>query len=129
MTQILSFASNIRLEILLLSTWFSAYRKGLSAGMAEAFRVEQIKFVEQISYDLKFNEKLIGKSFLDFEIESKIVVELKIDERFSKTNIDQVLNYIKVNGLKLAILLNFTKEGVKQKTIINVTETVHNNHS
>jgi len=56
-------------------------------------------------------------------------VELKKDERFSKTNIDQVLNYLKVSGLKLAILLNFTKEGVKQKRIINVTETVHNNHS
>lgn len=90
---------------------------------SEALRVKQIKFTEQIYYDLKFNDKIIGKSFLDFGIDSKIIVELKKDERFSKTHIDHVLDYLKVSELKLAILFNFTKEGVKQKRIINVSET------
>jgi len=97
--------------------------------MAEALRIRQIKFVEQVYYKLKFNNKVIGKSFLDFEIESKIIVELKKDDRFSKTHIDQVLDYLKDSGLKLAILFNFTKEGVRQKRIINVSEIAPNSNS
>ena len=95
---------------------------------AEAFRGKQLMFIEQVYYNIKFNEKIIGRSFLDFEIESKIIVELKKDYRFSKTHIDQVLDYLKVSGLKLAILFNFTKEGVLYKRIINVTETADSNH-
>ena len=95
--------------------------------MAEAMKSKQLKFMEQVYYDLKFNDKIIGKSFLDFKVEGILILELKKDERFSKTHIDQVLDYLKVSGLKLAILFNFTKEGVKQKRIINVTESSSHN--
>jgi GxxExxY protein len=96
--------------------------------LAESFRSKQIKFIEQVYYNIKFNEKIIGKSFLDFEIESNIIVELKKDYRFSKTHIDQVLDYLKISSLKLAILFNFTKEGVVYKRIINVTEAGTGNY-
>ncbi|MBN8695689.1 MAG: GxxExxY protein [Bacteroidetes bacterium] len=66
---------------------------------------------------------MIGRGFLDFLVEDKIIVELKKDENFTKTSIDQVLNYLKTTDLKLAILINFTKQGVKFKRIINISES------
>jgi len=95
--------------------------------MAEALLKKQIKFIEQVYYNLRFEGKIIGKSFLDFEVESILIVELKKDERFSYTHINQVLDYLKITGLKLAILFNFTKEGVKYKRIINVTNSENSN--
>ena len=88
--------------------------------MATVFGSKNIKFKEQVYYPVKFRSLIIGKGFLDFLIEDKIIVELKKDGNFSKTNIEQVLNYIKLSNLKLAILINFTKEGVRFKRIINV---------
>lgn len=78
------------------------------------------KFQEQVYYSLKFKNEIVGKGFLDFLIDDKIIVELKKDGNFSKTNIEQVLNYLKLSNLKLAILINFTKEGIKFKRIVNV---------
>jgi len=49
----------------------------------------------------------------------KIVVEIKKGNRFSKSNIDQVLEYLKMNNFKLAILINFGNEDVVFKRIIN----------
>lgn len=69
-------------------------------------------YQEQVYYSLKFKNEIVGKSFFDFLIEGKIIIELKKDSRFSKTHIEQVLNYLKVSGMKLAILINFTKEGL-----------------
>ena len=66
-----------------------------------------------------YDNKLIGKRILDFLVEEKIVVEIKKGNRFSKSHIDQVLEYLKINNLKLAILINFGSEGVMFKRIIN----------
>jgi GxxExxY protein len=87
--------------------------------MAILFKERNINYKEQVYIPVKFRDKIVGKSFLDFSIEEKIIVELKKDFHFSKTHIDQVLNYLKTSELKLAILINFGKEGVTFKRIIN----------
>ena len=66
--------------------------------------------------------EIVGKGFLDFSIDSKIIAELKKDGYFSKTHLEQVLNYLKMSNLKLAILINFTNEGVKFKRIVNINQ-------
>jgi len=80
------------------------------------------EFKEQVYYPLRFKDEIVSKGFLDFSVEDKIIVELKKDERFSKTHIDQVLDYIKRTNLKLAILINFTKSGVVFKRIVNINQ-------
>lgn len=87
---------------------------------AVSLKSKNKKFQEQVYYFLKFKGETIGKGFLDFLVENKIIIELKKDEHFSKTHIEQVLNYLKLSNLKLAILINFTKEGVKFKRVVNV---------
>lgn len=91
------------------------YQKAL----AEAFSKNNLKFKEQISFPISYNNKMIGRKILDFLVEDKIIVEIKKGERFSKSNIDQVLEYLKTSSLKLAILINFGNEGVMFKRIIN----------
>ncbi|MFI5219358.1 MAG: GxxExxY protein [Bacteroidia bacterium] len=76
-------------------------------------------FEEQKYYNLKFKGEIIGKSFLDFEIEDKVVVELKKDALFSNKRIEQVLEYLKESEKKLAILISFSSQGVKSKRLIN----------
>lgn len=80
------------------------------------------EYKEQVYYPVRFKNEIIGKGFLDFSIEEKIIVELKKDVQFSRTHIEQVLDYLKQSKLKLAILINFTQEGVKFKRIVNVNQ-------
>jgi len=76
-------------------------------------------FQEQKYYDLKFKGEIIGKAFLDFEIDDKVVVELKKDALFSGKHINQTMEYLRLSNKKLAILINFTSKGVKSKRLIN----------
>lgn len=92
------------------------YQKAL----AESFFKNKISFAEQASFPIKYNDKIIGRKFFDFLVENKIVVEIKKGTKFSKTNIDQVLEYLRMQNLRLAILINFGNEGVMFKRIINV---------
>jgi len=77
------------------------------------FITEDIKFKRQVPYIISFKGEAIGRYYLDFLVENKIVLEIKKGNYFSKKNIEQVKGYLKATGMKLAILANFTSNGVK----------------
>ncbi len=95
------------------------YEKYYQKALSEAFWEKGLKFSQQVNFPLDYKGKIIGKNFADFLVENKIVVEIKKGQRFSKTHIDQVMEYLKISKLKLAILINFGNQGVIFKRLIN----------
>lgn len=85
-----------------------------------AFQDNKLNFREQVPVSLKYRESKVGQYYLDFLIEDKIILEIKKDNTFKKTNIDQIYSYLKSTNLKLGLLVNFTRGGVKVKRIINI---------
>ena len=81
--------------------------------VAEGFIKLGIKFQNQAPYSVVYQEKVVGKYYLDFIIDSKIVLELKRGDYFNKKNIDQIKGYLAATGMKLAIIAHFTSNGVK----------------
>lgn len=90
--------------------------------MAIMLKEKGLAFQEQVFVPYEFRSEIIGRSYLDFVVEEKIIVELKRNTNFSKIHIDQVLRYLKHSQLKLAILIDFGKEGAVFRRIINETE-------
>jgi GxxExxY protein len=88
-----------------------------------AFEIELkkqgIKYKKEKEVKLNYNGHGIGKYYLDFLIEDKIIVELKILSVYKYKNIRQVLEYLQETNKKLAILIYFTQEGVRYRRIIN----------
>jgi len=78
-----------------------------------------LKYETEKVIDIEYGDQPIGRYLLDFVIEDKIVIELKVRPRLGYVDIKQVLNYLKTGGYKLAIIIYFTKEGVKYRRIIN----------
>jgi GxxExxY protein len=87
--------------------------------IAQCFAERKIKFKRQAPFKIEFKGKIIGRNYLDFSVEDKIVLEIKKGNYFSKRNIEQVKQYLKLTGLKLAILANFTSNGIKFIRILN----------
>ncbi len=95
------------------------HEKYYQRALAEAFKNRGLKAIEQVYYPMIYNGNIIGKNFLDFLIDNKLVVEIKKGNKFSKRHIDQVLEYLKISKIKLAILINFGSSEVSFKRIIN----------
>ncbi len=95
------------------------HEKYYQKALEEAFLSKKLHIQQQVYMPLKYHEVIVGKRFLDFLIENKIIVEIKKGDRFSKKHIDQVLEYLKLHNLKLALLINFGTQGVMFKRIIN----------
>jgi GxxExxY protein len=94
--------------------------KTYQRAIAGAFRERGIGFREQLSMPLEFSGGNIGRFYLDFLVENKVVLELKRGNHFLKTNILQVYGYLKKFDMKLGIIANYTNTGLKFKRIVNI---------
>jgi GxxExxY protein len=86
---------------------------------AEELKKLNLNFKKEFYVTLNYEGKPITKYFLDFLIEDKIVVEFKVIPKIGYVHIDQVMAYLKATNKKLAILIYFTKDGVKYRRILN----------
>jgi len=85
------------------------------------FDKEHLGYNREKEIKLNYSGKNIGRYFLDFIIENKIILEIKITNYFHSRDIKQILGYLKSAKLKLGILVLVTPNGIKCKRIINPT--------
>ena len=92
----------------------SYYQRALALDFDRA----QLRYQKEIDYPVIFNKKIIAKYRIDFIVEDKVVVELKIRAKLGYVQMKQVLAYLKQSGLKLGIIIYFTKDGVKYRRLV-----------
>jgi GxxExxY protein len=78
-----------------------------------------IQFVEQYYIPLMVENQIIGKYFLDFLIEDKIVLELKRGRYIPRNVYYQTNKYLQTLNLHLAIVACFATDVAVIKRIIN----------
>ena len=83
------------------------------------FRKHGIKAKAQVPVKVTFEDEVIGKYIADILVEEKIILELKSAESIADAHKAQALNYLKVTGLRLAIILNFGKEKLEYCRVVN----------
>jgi GxxExxY protein len=93
--------------------------KHYERAIEKCFKENGLVFTNQAPYKVSVKGEVIGRQYIDFIVENKIVVEIKRGNYFSKNNIKQVKCYLKVTGLKLGIIVNFTSNGVKFFRVLN----------
>lgn len=99
---------------------FGHAEKYYQKAMAIALKKAGLSFKEQFYAPLKFKGELVGKLFLDFLVEDKVIIELKKNNFYSKSNIDQVNQYLLSTKLQLALLINITSKGINCKRLVNI---------
>lgn len=77
------------------------------------------QFKQEQKIVINYSGEIIGRYFVDFVINNKIVIEFKVAPGFYESHINQVLAYLKSSNLWLGLLILITKSGVKCKRIIN----------
>ena len=76
----------------------------------------------QVPVPIHYKELLLDEGYrIDFLVEGKLVLELKSIDKLLPIHTAQVLTYLKMTGLKMALLLNFNIELMRSgiKRIVN----------
>jgi len=78
-----------------------------------------VKYEKELMANILFEDDTIGKYFLDFLIEQKVVLELKAVPMLLPIHFRQVRSYLKIKQLELGILANFRGDKLTYKRILN----------
>lgn len=87
--------------------------------IGKAFDGLGLMYKKEAPVNLSYKNEPIGKYFLDFIVEGKIILETKAQVAYNPKFFKQTLAYLKETGLPLAILVNFRRPRLEYKRIIN----------
>ena len=83
------------------------------------FKKKNISFVREKEYVINYKDVVLPhKFYADFVVFDKIILEIKSAKEFHPKHVAQCINYLKVSGNKLCILVNFQNESLEFKRIV-----------
>ena len=87
--------------------------------LIEELRLRGLRVTAQTPFPVAYKGKHIGTYAADLVVEDRLLVEVKCAERLSNEHLAQCINYLKVSGLKLALLMNFRFAKVEWRRIVH----------
>lgn len=83
------------------------YEKPYENARCVEFRLRGIPFAQQPQYDVLYKNEKVGEYIPDRVVFNPVIVDAKTVEKITDHERGQVLNYLKITGLKVGLVLNF----------------------
>ena len=81
-------------------------------------RLKGIPFQQQPRYDVVYKGVKVGEYVPDLIVYEQIVVDTKVIDRITNVERGQILNYLKITGLRVGLILNFKKPRLEWERIV-----------
>ena len=92
--------------------------KTYERALCHEFELQEIDYSQQAVYPVFYKETKVDDYIPDLVIEERIVVDTKTVDTIGENEIGQMLNYLRVTGLKVGILINFKKSKLEWKRVV-----------
>lgn len=76
------------------------------------------KVDQQKQFPVFYDSQEIGKLIPDLIVDDAVIVDPKVVTAFNETHIAQMIGYLAITGLKLALLLNFKNAKLEVKRVV-----------
>jgi GxxExxY protein len=80
--------------------------------------LRSVRATSQVAFSVTYKGQSVGEYVADILVEDALVVELKCAERLANEHMAQCLNYLRVSGLKVCLLVNFQKAKVEWQRVV-----------
>ncbi len=81
--------------------------------------LQKIPFQREVQVKLEYQKQTIGKYFVDFVVDNKVILEIKAQPYYTPKFYKQVLAYLKQLNLRLGIIVNFRVNSLKPYRVVN----------
>jgi len=94
------------------------HEKTYENGLIVEFKIQSIPALQQPEFPIMFKSVELGKYVPDLICFEQVIVDTKTVERISDHEIGQMLNYLKVTGLQVGLLINFKQAKLEWKRVV-----------
>ena len=89
----------------------------------EALKVElsknELDFASQVEVQIEYLGVPVGLHRLDLLVQNEVIVELKAVKELADIHFAQLRSYLKATGMKVGLLLNFSKPTLEVRRVVN----------
>jgi len=86
--------------------------------MSWDLKLNNRQVVEEKEFKVVYREKEVGSYFGDLVVDEKVIVEVKAVEKLNNVHRAQLLNYLRISGMRVGLLLNFANPKLEYERII-----------
>ncbi len=86
--------------------------------LAVEFRLQNIPYEQQPRFPVVYKGISVGEYVPDLIVYGQVVVDAKVIERITQHEVGQVMNYLKITGLRVGLILNFKRSNLEWKRVI-----------
>jgi len=82
------------------------------------FNLRAIPFQQQPRFDVMYKGVRVGEYVPDLICYEKLVIDTKVIEHIGDHEMGQILNYLKITGLQVGLILNFKRAKLEWKRVV-----------
>ena len=73
---------------------------------------------QQQPYPIHFRNQIVGDCIPDITVDQYILIDVKSIDKIGENEIAQMLNYLRIAGLKLGLVINFKNSKLEFKRVV-----------
>lgn len=82
------------------------------------FELRDISFQQQRSFDVVYKGRKVGRYIPDLIAFEAIIVDTKVIDRITDHERGQMINYLRITGLRVGLIINFAKPKLEWERIV-----------
>lgn len=94
------------------------HEKPYENSLVVEFRRRNIPFAQQRQFDVLYKQVKVGEYIPDLITFDAVIVDAKVIPEITDHERGQMLNYLKVTGLRVGVILNFAKPKLEWERIV-----------
>lgn len=86
--------------------------------MSWDLKLNNRQVVEEKKFKVIYREREVGIYYGDLVVDEKVIVEVKAVDKLDNVHRAQLLNYLRISGMRVGLLLNFANPKLEYERII-----------
>lgn len=98
------------------------HEKPYENSLAVEFKYRNISFLQQPRYPILYRGVKVSEYIPDLIAFELVIVDTKVIERITDLEIGQMLNYLRITGLPVGLILNFKNPRLEFRRVVATTQ-------
>lgn len=86
--------------------------------LVREFEIRHIPFIQQPRYPLEYKGRVVGEFIPDVIAFSAVVVDAKAIDRIGEFELAQMINYLRITGLRVGFIINFKHRRLETRRVV-----------
>jgi GxxExxY protein len=94
------------------------HEKPYENALTVEFALRGIPFDQQPTFAIRYKSQVVGEFIPDLIVYQLIIVDAKVIDHITDVERGQMLNYLRIAGLRVGVLLNFAKPRLEWERLV-----------